>query len=185
MFWLLATAHNAGGAGGVEHADVMAMNWLPAATSLAVFLIAFTILAIFVWPKITRALDERERKIRDEIKSAEEARAAAVAAQKQYEEELTKAQRSAQETIAKATADARAKAEELRQENEKHLSEMKLRARRDIESAKEAAIAELHSEASSLAAAMAAKILRREISAGDQERLLGESLEELANVRSG
>jgi F-type H+-transporting ATPase subunit b len=186
MYWLIAAAHTGAAHAAdhsAEHADVMAMNWLPALTSLIVFLIAFTILAFAVWPKISKALDEREKKIRDEIKSAEEARAAAIGAQKQYEEQLAKAQREAQETIAKAKADARAAGEELRQENEKQLAEMKTRARRDIESAKETAIAELHAEASNLAATMAAKILQREISSNDQERLLEESLAELTNVR--
>jgi F-type H+-transporting ATPase subunit b len=176
-------AHTAA-AGHAEHAEVLApANWLPGATALVVFSLAFLILWLKVWPNITKGLDEREAKIRNEIKSAEEARAAATAAQKQYEAELEKAQRQAQETIAKATADARAAAEELRRENDKELADMKLRAKREIETAKETAIAELHSHATTLAASMASRILQREISAGDQNRMLEESIAELANVR--
>jgi F0F1-type ATP synthase membrane subunit b/b' len=53
------------------------------------------------------------------------------------------------------------------------------RATSDIEAAKSAAVAEIHSEAATLAAAMAGKILRREITPKDQQKLVEESLSEL------
>ena len=57
-------------------------------------------------------------------------------------------------------------------------------SKNSIESAKKAAIGELHSEASTLAVAIATKILKREISLDDQQQLLDESLEELSGTNS-
>lgn len=158
---------------------------LPAITSLVVFLIAFGILAVAVWPKILKGLDAREQKIRDEIKSAEEARKQANQALQDYQKALAEAREEANQMIAKARADAKAAAEELRSRNETELGELRQRAAREIDTAKHQAIRELHAESATLAVAIASKILRREISVDDQQALVTESLRELGGVAGG
>jgi|SoiMethySBSTD1v2_1073268.scaffolds.fasta_scaffold344904_3 F-type H+-transporting ATPase subunit b len=168
----------------VEHTELIQVNnLLPAITALVVFLVAFGFLYLKVWPKIVGGLDARERKIRDEIAAAESARKAAEAAQAQYQADIAKAQEAAHQMIAKAKADAKAVADELRARNETDLAEMKTRATREIETAKQAAIGSLHAEASNLAVAIAGRILQREISPSDQQNLMDESIRELAKAR--
>lgn len=165
------------------HAQVLdTANWLPGVTALVVFAIAFAVLAIFVWPKITKALDEREQKIRAEIESAEAAQEQAKAALGEYQRSLANARDEANQMIAKAKADAKAVAEELRNRNQVEMVEMKQRATREIESAKLAAINQIHTEASNLAVSIASKILEREITPKDQKRMIDDSLGELARV---
>ncbi len=177
---LLLAAEEA--AHGPAHAGVMEANWLPAVTALVVFLIAFGFLYLKVWPRIIKGLDEREEKIRREIRSAEEAQEQAKEALAQYERELGAAREEATALIARAKADAKAAAHELRERNTAELAEMKQRAMRDLDAARNAAIVELHNEAAVLASEIAAKILKREITLKDQERLVEESLEELAGA---
>ncbi len=165
-----------------QQPDLMALTWLPAVTSLVVFLIAFLFLYVRVWPRIVQGLEDRQKKIRQEIENAEQAREQAKAALAEYETELANARHEANEMIAQAKADAKAVAKELRDRNEVELAEMKQRAQRDLDGAKRAAISELHAEAATLAADIAGKILKREISIADQKRLVDESLEELAGV---
>ena len=167
-----------------EHAGVLDLNWLPAITTLVVFLLAFGFLYVKVWPKIIKALDDRERKIRDDIEAAETAREQAKAALAAYEEELAGAREEAGKIIAKAKVDAKAVAEQLRTRNETDLAEMRDRATREIENAKRTALTELHGEAANLAAEIAGKILQRQITPQDQQRLIDESLRELASLRS-
>jgi F-type H+-transporting ATPase subunit b len=163
------------------HADVLDIsNWLPGVTALIVFLIAFAVLALKVWPTITKALDEREQKIRGEIEAAEQAREQAKAALAEYQQSLANVREEAGQMIAKARADAKAVADELRSRNEAELSDMKSRAQREIEVAKESALRELHAEAATLATAIAGKILQREINEHDQQRLISESIQQLA-----
>jgi F-type H+-transporting ATPase subunit b len=167
----------------VGHAQVLdPVNWLPGVTALIVFTIAFGVLAVLVWPKITKALDEREAKIKHEIESAEQAREQAKAALAEYQRNLASARDEANQMIAKAKADAKATAEEMRNRNQAELTEMKQRATREIDSAKHAAISALHSEATNLAIAIAGKILEREITPGDQKRIIEESLHQLAKA---
>ena len=165
------------------HAEVMAVHWMPAVTTLVVFLLAFGFLYIKVWPKIIGGLEDRQNKIRQEISNAEKAREKANAALAEYEQELASARQEANELIAQARADAKAVASDLRERNEVELGEMKQRATRDLQNAKRAAIMELHNEAATLATEIAGKILKREISAADQQRLVDESLAELAGVQ--
>ena len=167
----------------LEHAEAMTLNLLPAITAMVVFLLAFGFLYVKVWPKILKGLDDRDQKIRQEIANAEEAREKANAALAEYQSELASARQEANELIAQARADAKAVATELRDRNEVELAEMKQRATRDLETAKRAAITELHAETATLAADLAGRILKREISAEDQLRLVEESLGELAGTQ--
>jgi len=153
-------------------------------TAIVVFVIFLFIAMKFIWPIILNGLDQREQKLRDDLDAAEEARQQAKAALEEYERALSEAKAEATNMIAKAKQDAKSAAEELRSNNTKELASLKLVAAADIESAKQTAIGELHVEASTLAIAIASKILGREISDLDQQSLLDESLSELSEESS-
>lgn len=165
-----------------EGGNPVSVQLMPLLTTLVVFAVAFWILKSKVWPRIMQGLDERDRKIRDEIRRAEEAREQAAQALSEYEESLATARQEAAEMIAKAKSAAKSAGDDLRKRNEVELADMKQRASRDIQSAKQAAIAEIHSEATTLAATIASKILQREITVDDQRKLVEESLQELGSA---
>ena len=156
------------------------VQFLTLGTTIVVFILFLLLAMKFVWPHILKGLDQRDQKLRDDLNAAEESRQQAKIALDEYEQALTKARAEATEMIAKAKQDAKAAAAELRSNNTRELAELKSAAAADIESAKLAAISELHAEASTLAVAIAGKILNREISAQDQQSLVDESLSELA-----
>jgi F-type H+-transporting ATPase subunit b len=167
--------------GGVNPLEFKLLSY---GTAIVVTLCLFAALAKLVWPKIIAGLDERYAKIKGEIEAAEKARHEAQAAQKKFEEKLQQAQAEATATIAAAQATARKVADELRAKNDAELAEMKARALADIQAAKEGAVKELNDHAVALATTMASKILRREVGAGDQSRLVSESLAELSRARN-
>ena len=162
--------------------SLVSAQLMPLITTLVVFAVAFYVLKDQVWPRITHGLDERDRKIREEIQAAEDAREQAKAALAEYHASLGEARREAAEMIAKARGDAAAAGAALRRSNEEQLVELKDRAQRDIAAAKQAAIIEIHAEATSLASVMAGKILQREVNVDDQQRLIDESLQELGHI---
>lgn len=180
LFIIVSSA--AGGGDGSTEPSLLDPNFLANITGIVVFLIAFTLLGIFVWPKIISGLDDRNDKILSEIRSAEEAREQAKSALSDYERELSRAREESSKMIADARAQAKALADELREKNEQELSERMARANADIESAKVSAVADLHAQAADLASAMAEKILAREINVQDQKQLLEESLAELGRM---
>ena len=152
--------------------------------AVVVFVVFFSLLRVFVWPKVISGLDERYAKIKNEIDAAEKARHEAESAQKKFEEKLRQAQEEAARTIEEAKATARKVADELRAKNDAELADMKSRALADIQAARETAVRELNEHSVALAASMASKILRREVGASDQSRLVAESLAELARGRN-
>ncbi|MBC8523554.1 F0F1 ATP synthase subunit B [PVC group bacterium] len=162
-----------------ESASPVNVQLLTLGTTIVVFVVFLLLAAKFVWPHILKGLDERDKKLRDDLEAANEARQQAKAALEQYEQELLSARNEAGEMIAKARNDAKAAAEELRASNSRELVELKKAAASDIEAAKKAAIGELHAEASTLAVAIASKVLGRNISDSDQQSLVDESLAEL------
>jgi F-type H+-transporting ATPase subunit b len=85
--------------------------------------------------------------------------------------------------IKQARADAQRVADELKARNEQELAERVSRANADIEAARKAAVAELHAQSAALATEIAGKILRRQVNDQDNQRLVEESLKELATSR--
>jgi F-type H+-transporting ATPase subunit b len=150
-----------------------------AVTALVVFCIVFAVLATKVWPAISKALDERAGKIREEIEAAEMARQQAKDALEQYQQSLAQARAEAQKMIESTKAQQAALAAELRAKADAELNQMRDRAMRDIETAKRAAVSEIYSMGTSLAVAAAGKILRRNVNSDDTQRLVEESLQQL------
>ena len=150
-----------------------------ALTSVIVFFIVLVILGTQVWPRIVKGLDERTAKIREEITAAEEARAQSKQALEQYEVALREAEAESRRILDETKAQQQKLAAELRSKADAELSAMKDRARAEIESAKKQALTEIYTESANLATMVAAKILQREVSGDDQQRLLDESIREM------
>lgn len=178
LTFLLAAEEHASGGSPLE------FNPLAFITAIVVFLIAFGILATVVWPKITKALDDRSAKILGEIDAAERARGEAEAAKAKFERELAAARDEAGRLVAQAKADAQRLADDLRAKSETELQDRLQRATAEIDGAKRAAVSEIHARAADLATAVASKILQRQINDSDQQRLVEESLRELSGRRN-
>lgn len=152
-------------------------------TALVVFGIFATVIAFYVWPRISSGLDDRRNKILGEIKAAEDARAAAKGAQEEFEKQLANAREESANMIKQARADAQRVADDMKARNEQELAERVARANADIETARRTAVADLQQHAASLATDIAGRILGRQINDQDNARLVQESLQELAANR--
>ncbi len=181
---VLAAAPESEGHGG-EKAGVLptvAQGIVPMLVTLVVFGIVFAVLAVLVWPKITKALHEREAKIRSEIESAETARKQAKAALDQYERALSDARAEAQRELEKAKVLQAQQLTEMKAKNDADMAIAKDKAMREIEAAKKLAIQEVYGQGAQLASMVAGRILQREINAGDQQRFVDEAVATLGKV---
>ena len=152
--------------------------------AIVVFFIVLAILGSQVWPRIVKGLDERAAKIREEITAAEEARAQSKQALEQYEVALREAEAESRRILDETKAQQQKLAAELRAKADAELTAMKDRARAEIESAKKQALTEIYTESANLATMVAAKILQREVSGEDQQRLLDESIREMQSIQN-
>lgn len=155
-----------------------------AVTALVVFVLVMGILSTVVWPKISQGLAERNSKIQGEIAAAEEARRQAKDALDEYERNLAEARAESQKMLEDTRAQQTALAAQLKSQADTELTAMRDKARNEIETAKKQALAEIYAESVNLASVMAGKILQREVTVDDQQRLMDESLAEMKAVNA-
>lgn len=154
-------------------------------TSVATLLIFTGLLVVlgkYAWGPIVAGLEKRENKIREDIEAAERARAEAQRAQQEYQSQLEGAESRVRDLLAQAQADGQQLATRIKMQAQEEAEEAKERAMRDIETSRREAIDQIRAEAAELATAIAEKILRREVNADDQKRLVEESLNEFQTV---
>jgi F-type H+-transporting ATPase subunit b len=157
-------------------------RWDLSIYTLIVFVLLLLILGKFAWPAIMSGIQAREDLIlnaRDEaVKAHQEADV--------IRAELAAKMLAAHDDIRKLIEEARRDADKLRaverEAGQKDAAAERERAVRDIRAAKEQAMAELQRKSVQLAALMAGKAIRREVTVHDQARLIDESLAELQSA---
>ena len=187
-----ATSHGAaaGGAHGGEHHDPALIGGfseglIVSLTTLVVFALLLAILGKYAWGPIATGLKAREDRIRKDIADAEAARARAEATLKEYNAQLASAETRVREMLTKATAEGETIAAGIRTRAQQEAEDTKERAMRDIDAARDQAVAQIHEQAAVLATTVAEKILRRNLNPDDQRDLVAQSLDQLQTVGAG
>ena len=174
LFSNLAWASEGGGEVNLFAGDLGNAIW-----TLVIFILVIVVLGKFAWGPLLNALQQREQFIRTSLQEAKADREAAEARLQEYEERLHQATTEATQIVEQGRQDAdKAKArieETARTEADKMLN----RAKREIDLAKQSAIKDLYATSAELATDIAEKVLKRELSSQDHERLIEESIEEL------
>jgi F-type H+-transporting ATPase subunit b len=174
LFSNLAWASEGGGEVNLFAGDIGNAIW-----TLVIFVLVIVVLGKFAWGPLLNALQQREQFIRTSLQEAKDDREAAEARLQEYEERLQQATTEATQIVEQGRQDAdKAKArieETARTEADKMLN----RAKREIDLAKQSAIKDLYATSAELATDIAEKVLKRELSSQDHERLIEESIEEL------
>ena len=150
--------------------------------TLVIFAALVAVLGKYAWGPISKSLETREQKIRDDIEAAERARSQADASRREYEQQMGGAEQRVRDLMAQAQADGQQLATRIKMQAQEEAEEIKERAMRDIEQSRREAVEQVRTEAATLATAVAEKILRREVNHDDQQRLIDESLSEFATV---
>jgi F-type H+-transporting ATPase subunit b len=148
--------------------------------TVVVFLCLFGVLGRFAWKPILTGLKNREQAIRDSIEAAKRAKEAADKTARDLEAKMADIQRQAAAQLQQAKADALKVAESIRAQAEAESAALKDRTLREIDAAKQHAVGEINAHAAELGTAVARKILQRNVTVEDQQRLVDESLAELA-----
>ena len=133
----------------------------------------------FVWPPITKALDERAQKIADGLAAADKAKTELAVANKRVEAELATSRNETAARLADAERRAQSLIEEAKgratEEGNKIIAAAKAEAEQQSVKAREA----LREQVAVLAVKGAEQILRKEVNAGVHAELLGRLKAEL------
>ena len=154
-------------------------------TQILNFLILVAILRWLAYKPVVGMLDARSKKIASELDKADEDRKAAAATLAKYQAELKNAQVKAQEIIDRAEAMARDERAKSVAEVKREIEQMKKNAQAEIEREKAQAVEQLKTEMVSLSMAAAGKIIGKNISAKDNESLIGDFINQLGKEKLG
>lgn len=135
----------------------------------------------FFWDKILAILDQRREAADKEISDAQAAHAEADAIRATYEQNMKEAKEKADGILYNAQKTATARSEEIISQAQKAAAQIKSKASSDIEMEKEKAINDAKNEISSLAMAIAGKVVERELNADDQSALIDRFIDELGD----
>ena len=146
---------------------------------IIVFLALWWFTARFVWPPITKALDERSKKIADGLAAADKARSDLVAAERRVEQALQQARAGAAEVRSGAEKQAAGIVEKARAEAAAIIAAARKSAEDEAVLAAQKARDQLRDQVAQLAVAGAERILRKEVDATKHADLLANLKNEL------
>jgi F-type H+-transporting ATPase subunit b len=147
--------------------------------TLLLFVISMYVLYKLAFPRITAALDRRQKAIEDSIDHAEQVRHQADEILAEYRERLKEARGQAEEIIERARKAGEVHERESEAEAKARRERMMEQTRREIESETRRAIEEIRREVADLTVMATEKVTRKILTDEDQERLVGEALSEL------
>lgn len=146
---------------------------------LIVFLILVGFTMKFVWPPITKALDERASKIADGLAAADKAKAELSNANKRVEDELTKSRTETAARLADAERRGQTIIEEAKARATEEAAKIVAAAKVDADQQTIKARETLREQVAALAVKGAEQILRKEVNATVHADLLGRLKAEL------
>jgi F-type H+-transporting ATPase subunit b len=150
--------------------------------TLVVFFVVVVVLGKFAWGPLLGALQRREEFIRQSLETAKREREEAEARLKEYVDKLNAARAEATAIVEEGRRDAEATRRRIEAEAHAETEKMVARGRREIEIATESAVKEIYQTVARLSTEAAARILGREISPADHERLIAQSIEQLGQT---
>jgi F-type H+-transporting ATPase subunit b len=151
--------------------------------TIATFLTLLWALWKFAWGPLLKALDERQKTIAAAVDDARQAREQLERAQQESAGVLAQARVEAEGLMVRARADAERFRLELRDKAAAEAASITRNAEREIQRETAKAVDQIRREAVDLSVAIASKLLRREVTATDQDALVRETVEEMGRTR--
>lgn len=150
---------------------------------LIMFLILLALLKKFAWGPLMGIMKQREDHIAGEINAAEQSRIESSKLLEEQRELLKQARNEAQVLIENAKKQGDVQREEIIVAARAESERVKESAKREIEQQKEQAVAAIREQVASLSVLIASKVIEKELSAADQEKLINEYIQEAGEGR--
>ena len=147
--------------------------------TFVVFLLLFFILSYFAWPQIAAAVDERERRIVDNIQAALAKHEEAKRVLAEHEARLAAAAGEVRALLEEARRDAEHTRKSIAAKGEEDAKAALDRAIREIDRAKDSAVHELAIKTADTAIDLARNVVRVQLTPDQQSKLVREALGKL------
>jgi len=151
--------------------------------TIIVFLVLLALLAKFAWKPLLDALDSRQQSIRKALDDARKAKQELEGIHAESAKLLAQARTEAAEIVSRSRSDADRFREEMKEKARAEAAAFTRNAERSIELETTRALQQIRQEAVDLSVGIASKILQRNVSREDNERLIQETFKELETSR--
>ncbi len=150
--------------------------------TILTFLVLLFLLAKFAWKPLLEALDSRQQGIRKALDDAQQAKQELERLEQESTQILRKARAEAEAIISQSRADAERLREEMREKAKAEADGIMRNAERQIQLETGRALQQIRSEAVDLSVMIASKIIQRNISKEDNERLIQDALKQVEGI---
>jgi F-type H+-transporting ATPase subunit b len=147
--------------------------------TILTFLVLLALLAKFAWRPLLQALESRQALIRKSLDDAEQARKELERLQQESAQIIAGARSEADAILSRTRSDADRLKDELKQQARAEAATIVRNAERQIQLETGRALQQIRREAVDLSVMIASKLLRRNLSKEDNEKLIEEALKQV------
>ena len=151
--------------------------------TIVTFLVLVAALAKFAWRPLLEALERRQESIRKSLDDALKAKQELERLHVESQRILAEARADADKILSNTRSDANRFREELKQKAQSEAAGIVKNAERQIELETARALQQIRTEAVDLSVAIASKLLERNVSKEDNERLIEETFKQIEDRR--
>ena len=147
--------------------------------TIATFLLLVALLAKFAWRPLLEALERRQESIRKSLDDAQKAKEELARLNAESQRILAVARAEADQILSSTRSDANRFREELKQKAQAEAAGIVKNAEKQIELEAARALQQIRSEAVDISIAIASKLLERNVSKADNDRLIEETFKQI------
>ena len=162
--------------------EALGINVAGLLTQLVSFSLLVALLWVLLYKPVTRALDDRSRRIRESLETADRVRQEAAESQAAMEQQNAEAREEGQRLIAQAREVADRFREEEIGKARQDIEAERARAEANIQRERDAAIEDLRREFAGLAISAAERVIERSLNEDDHKALINSVLEQGARA---
>lgn len=142
-------------------------------------LILFLVLKHFLFGRVNKMLEDRQKSVADTYEEADRTKEEANALKDEYTSRLASAKEESAEIVRNATKKAQARSDEIVFAAKDEAARLMEKANSDIEREKKRAVNQIKDEITDIAISVASKVVEKEITAEDHERLIDDFINQL------
>ncbi len=147
--------------------------------TIVTFLVLLTLLTKFAWGPLLQALESRQNAIRKSLDDAQQARQELERLNQESAQIIRQARVDAETIVTKSRADAERLREEMKQKARSEADGIVKNAERQIQLETQRALQQIRHEAIDLSVQIASKLLQRNLTKEDNERLIEDALKQV------
>jgi len=147
-----------------------------------IFVLVLIVLGKFAWGPILSALQKREAFIRESLEKAKNDRDEAQRVLKEYADKISAARSEAAAIVEEGRKNGDVLKHKIEETAKSEAQAMVERAKREIGSARDAAVKEVYTLSGKLATEVAGRIIKKELNEKEHERLISDSIKEIVQA---